>query len=296
MMTQNPSQTVKIDGPTARLAWGMWRLQGEDVGAARRLAEAALEAGMTLFDTADVYGRQFGEAEALFGRVLREAPGLRGQIFLASKGGITRADPPYNSTAAGLVGACEASLKRLGVEVIDLYFIHRPDLLTHPAEAGAALTRLRDEGKIRYAGVSNYTPAQLETLQRFLDFPLASTQPEFSPLAYEALHDGQLDQAMRLGLLVLAWSPLAGGRLMAPGDDAKALRVAAALDAIGAREGVDRAAAALAWVLAHPSRPTAIIGSQNADRIRAAARALTVEMTRADWYDVLVAARGTRMP
>jgi predicted oxidoreductase len=293
--TALPGRPVNIEGPVSRLAWGMWRLAGP-LAAARTLAEAAVESGMTLFDTADVYGATFGEAEAILGQVYREAPALRGQTFLATKGGITRASPPYNSTTAGLVAACEASLKRLGVDVIDLYYIHRPDLLAHPAEAAAALTRLKRDGKIRYAGVSNYTPSQLDALQSYLDFPLVSTQPEFSPLTYDALHDGQLDQAMRLGLLVLAWSPLAGGRLAAPSDDPKVQAVTAALDAIAARQGADRTAVALAWVLAHPSRPCAIVGSQNAARIRAATSALKIEITRADWYDVLVAARGERMP
>jgi predicted oxidoreductase len=286
---------ANIEVPLSRLAWGLWRLKGE-VADARVLAETALDAGITVFDTADVYGSSFGDAETLFGRVLAEAPALRRRIFLATKGGITRASPPYNSTSAGLVAACDASLQRLGVEQVDLYFVHRPDLLAHPAEAAEALTTLRQAGKIAHAGVSNYTPSQLTALQSFLDFPLLATQPEFSALHHDALHDGVLDQAMERGLWVWAWSPLAMGKLVTPSDDAGVARIAAALDAIAAREGVDRAAVSIAWVLAHPSAPCAIVGTQNAERLRASADALRVKLSRADWYDVLVAARGKKMP
>ena len=121
----------------SRLGWGMWRLRGGDPKLALDLAEAALDAGMTLFDTADIYGpdngEPFGAAEALFGEALARAPGLRSRIVLATKGGIV-IGVPYNSSAAYLVEACEASLRRLRTDVIDLYQIHRPDLLAHPAE------------------------------------------------------------------------------------------------------------------------------------------------------------------
>lgn len=294
-----PVQAGQSNLSLSRLGWGMWRLKGGDPRAALALAEAALDAGMTLFDTADIYGpdngEPFGAAEALFGEALALAPNLRSRITLASKGGIVMG-VPYDSSAGYLVAACEASLKRLRTDVIDLYQIHRPDLLAHPAEVAAALDRLRRDGKIREAGVSNHTPAQTAALEAHLPFKLASIQPEFSALAIGALEDGTLDQAMARGLAVLAWSPLAQGRLASPPDDPRARRVVAALDAIAAAQGVDRTAVALAWVLAHPSRPIAIVGSQSASRIGASAAAFDVRLTRADWYAILVAARGAPMP
>jgi predicted oxidoreductase len=181
-------------------------------------------------------------------------------------------------------------------ETIDLYQIHRPDLLAHPEEVAAALVKLRDAGKIRFAGVSNYQGSQLSALQSFLPFPLVSHQLEFSALTIGPLSDGTLDQAIERRLALLAWSPLAGGRLTGQPADPRARAVADALDRIAEREGQSRTAVALAWVLAHPARPIAIIGTQNPARITEAARALEVRLTREDWYAVLTASRQEKLP
>jgi predicted oxidoreductase len=277
----------------------MWRFRGDDLDAATARVEAALEIGINLFDTADIYGpdngEPFGAAEALLGRVFARAPMLRGAMVLATKGGIEMG-VPYNASADYLIAACEASLRRLGVERIDLYQIHRPDSLAHPAETARALDELRAAGKIAHAGVSNHTPAQVAALMAYLPFPLASIQPEFSALAIEPLQDGVLDQAMERGLGVLAWSPLAGGRLAAALPEGRAGEVARVLDDLAQAHGVERASMALAWIMAHPARPAPIIGSQQPDRIRAAAEAARVTLTRAEWYRVLTAARGVPLP
>ena len=282
------------------LAWGMWRFKGADLAAAQARVEAALDAGMDLLDTADVYGpdngEPFGAAEALLGRVLKAAPGLRDCMVLATKGGI-ELGAPYNSSRAYLVAACEASLKRLGVERIELYQVHRPDNLAHPAEVARAFEDLRAAGKIAEAGVSNHTPAQVAALQAHLPFALASVQPEISALSIAPLSDGVLDQAMQHGLAVLAWSPLAGGRLaQPPAGDTRAAAVAAALDRVAQAQGVSRTAAAYAWILNHPARPIPIVGSQTPERIAQAREALRVRYARADWYAVLTAARGEPLP
>jgi 6-dehydroglucose reductase len=287
----------------APLGWGMWRFAGADVATARRRVEAALDIGCTLFDTADIYGvgspEGFGGAERLLGLVLRAAPELRQRMVLATKAGIFP-PLPYNSSAAYLVQACENSLQRLGIECIDLFQIHRPDLLTHPAEVAAALEQLRGAGKIRAAGVSNYSASQLDALCQHLSFSLASVQPEFSPLAIEPLTNGVLDAAMRLGMAVLAWSPLAQGRLGAArsdqAGDVRAAAVIEALDRVAVRAAVPRSAVAYAWVMAHPSRPVPLIGSQNPSRIREAAAAYEVQLRREEWYQILEAARGEPMP
>ena len=287
----------------APLGWGMWRFAGADRREARARVDAALEIGCTLFDTADIYGLGtpdgFGAAEALLGELLREDPSLRARMVIATKAGITP-PVPYNSTRGYLIEACEASLRRLSIETIDLWQIHRPDLLAHPAEVADAFDRLRGAGKIRAAGVSNYSAAQLEALAACMPFELSSIQPEFSPLAIEPLTDGVLDGALKRRLAVLAWSPLGQGRLgSAAGHasgDARVDAVAAALDAVATRARVARTAVAYAWVMAHPSRAIPLIGSQNPARIREAAQAYAVALTRAEWYRILEAARGARMP
>lgn len=275
------------------IAWGMWRFRGDDVSAARRLMETALEAGITLFDTADIYGpdngEPFGAAEALLGRVFAEAPQLRDRMVLATKGGIV-IGTPYDSSAAYLEQALDASLKRMGVDRVELWQVHRPDLLTHPAALAESLARMVESGKVQAVGVSNFTTAQIRAVQAHLPFPLATTQPQFSTLHTKPLWDGELDLAMEAGLAVLAWSPLGGGRL----DDAG--EVTALLDAKAGEAGVSRSAAACAWVMAHPSRAIPIIGSQQPERIREAAQATRVRWTRAEWYAVLQASMGERLP
>jgi predicted oxidoreductase len=283
------------------LAWGMWRFKGADVGHATSLVRTALDAGITLFDTADIYGpdngEPFGASEALLGRVFAADPGLRGKMVLATKGGI-RMGVPYDSSSAYVSDAVDASLKRLGVDHVDLWQIHRPDLLAHPAEVAEALDRIVSSGRARAVGVSNFTPAQVAALTSYLETPLASIQPEFSALSSKPLFDGTMDQAMQMGLAVLAWSPLGQGRLGTVSTDA-APNVWAAAEVIGRiakEQGVSATAVAYAFVGAHPARPIPIVGTQTAARITEARDALKVIFTREQWYEVLQAAMGERLP
>jgi predicted oxidoreductase len=282
------------------IAWGMWRLaeNGRSAAEAARLVHAALDAGITLLDTADIYGfdgtRGFGDAEALLGEVLADEPALRDRMVLATKGGI-RPPLPYDQSPAYLREAIDASLRRLRVDTIDLWQIHRPDILAHPQEVARALEDAIAAGKVRALGVSNFTPAQIEALSAFLDTPLAATQPEISPLRIDCFANGELDQAMRLSLTPLAWSPLGGGRLLSPTTDREHV-VAGELDRIAAEQGVNRSIAAYAWLMAHPAGIVPIVGSQSPERIAEAAQALAMRWTRQDWYAVLVAARGERLP
>lgn len=280
------------------LAWGNWRLCGDDVGAVGRLLHAALDAGIDLIDTADIYGpdngEPFGASEQLLGRALAAEPGLRTRIVLATKGGISMG-VPYDSSASYLGAAIDASLARLGTDHVDLWQIHRPDILTHPSEIARVIEDAYKAGKIRSFGVSNFTTSQIATLQQYLTLPIVSTQPELSPLKLAPIENGELDQAIAMDMAVMAWSPLGGGRIAAPAD-ARAQAVADALDAVAADFGVSRTAAAYSWIMAHPARPIPIVGSQKADRIAEAADALKVRWTRARWYAVLVAAKGEPLP
>lgn len=296
-----PRRLGKTDLRVAPLAYGLWRFAGTGVDGPRARLEAALEAGMTLLDTADIYGGE-GASEELLGRVFEETPGLRERVVLATKCGIVRG-VPYDSSAGHVRAACEASLRRLRTDRIDLYQIHRPDWLAHPEEVAGALAALRQAGHVREVGVSNYRPSQLEALQAFLPFPLATQQPELSALQLEPVRDGVLDQCMRLGITPLAWSPLAGGDLALSSREASArpggARLAATirvLDRLAEAQRVTRSAVALAFVMAHPSAPIPIVGTQRAARIREAREALRVRLTRADWYAVVEASQGEALP
>ena len=280
------------------LAFGCWRLTDADAGRCADLVEAAVDLGLNLVDNADVYGldwggRGFGTCEEMLGEVLRRRPELRDRIVLATKGGIVPG-VPYVSSAAYLTEACEASLRRLGVDVIDLYQIHRPDPFTHPAEVADALTSLVDRGVVKAVGVSNHTVAQTRALQAHLGVRLASTQPELSAMALDSLRDGTLDLCTETGMVPLAWSPLAGGRV-ATGDGVRP-ELTVALDSIASAHGVSRAVVAVAFVLAHPSAPVAIVGSQNPQRLADLARATTLTLTRAEVYRIIEASDGRPLP
>ena len=294
------------------LALGLWRFTGTDVGANAALVEAGLDLGMNLVDIADVYGLDwggtgFGSCEENLGAVLRARPDVRDRVVLATKGGIVP-PVPYDSSARALRAACEASLARLGTDRIDLYQVHRPDMFTHPAELADTLDTLVADGLVGAVGVSNYTPAQTRALAAHLDAPLVSTQPEYSAACLDALRDGTLDLCSEMGIVPLAWSPLAGGRLMAQGPlgggrlmaqglvEGVRPELLATLDRLAERESVDRAAVCVAFVLAHPTAPVAIVGTQQPERLEALQAALGVQLDRNDVYDIVEASEGVPLP
>ncbi|MXP48341.1 aldo/keto reductase [Altererythrobacter luteolus] len=276
----------------------MWRFHGVSVPQARSLIDAAFGAGITLFDTADIYGfngsEGFGDAETLLGQVFSETPGLRSKMVLATKGGIIPG-VPYNSSAEYLSQALDASLSRLQVEHVDLWQIHRPDILTHPDEIARALQDMVTTGKVGAVGVSNFTQAQIAALRAALDIPLVSSQPEFSPLHLDPVLNGEFDDAVQNGMAILAWSPLGGGRIASPSNE-REQAVAQALDQVASQFDVSRAVAAFSWVAAHPARPIPIVGSQTAQRIGELADLAKVEWTRSAWYSVMQASMGKPLP
>lgn len=269
---------------------------------------AAYEAGYTLFDTADIYCR--GECEKCLGEALKQEPGMRQRIVIATKCGIRFGGDPtpdaphrYDFSAEHIVWSCEQSLKRIGVETIDLYQLHRPDMLMNPAEIAGAFVRLREQGKVREFGVSNFLPSQVRALQSAIPFPLIVNQVEIHLGRLDPFQDGTLDQCLEMKMTPLSWSPLGGGYLGAgatvdPKHAQHDLRVAtqAALDAVAKEHGISRTVAALAWLLKHPAGIIPIVGSNNPEHIRDAAKADDVELSREQWYRVLLAARGRALP
>lgn len=302
---------------SSRLAYGCWRVAGTwdsaavtDTGrkAGRDAIIAAYESGYTLFDNADIYCR--GEAERLLGQVLKEVTGMREKVIMATKGGIRpggdpRPDSPgrYDFSADYTISACEQSLKRLGIDVIDLYMLHRPDWLADPEEVAKAFSKLRSEGKVRYFGVSNFRPTLVTALQAACPMPLVVHQVEISLAKLDAFTDGTLDQCLIERITPMAWSPLAGGLI---GGSAKNLLPSQQsyrcetflpnVDEIAKSYGATRIQVALAWLLMHPSKIQPVIGSINPQRIRDAAGADGVKLSREDWYRLLIAAKGEPMP
>ena len=297
-----PPPTTRVLGPGGKaissLAWGMWRFEGDDIAAAQRLVQAALDAGITLFDTADIYGFNgtdgFGDAEALLGKVFKSSPRLRDEMVLATKGGIIP-PVPYDQSRDYVMAALDASLSRLGVDRVDLWQVHRPDILTHPQELARTLEEMIASGKVGAIGVSNFTPSHIAAFQKFLTAPLASIQPEFSALHLEPIENGLFDLSIAAGATVLAWSPLGQGRIAKP-TNKREQDVANALDTVAKAQGVSRTAAAYSWIMAHPAGAIPIVGSQKAERITEAVDAFKIRWTRTEWYGVLVASRQEPLP
>jgi len=302
---------------SSRLAYGCWRVAGtwnpaevtpDREAAGRRAIIAAFEAGYSLFDNADIYCR--GVAERIFGQALKEIPGMRERVVVATKCGIRppgdpNPDSPYrfDFSAPYIVASCEQSLKRLGIETIDLYLLHRPDYLADPHEVAGAFAQLQEAGKVRCFGVSNFAPTQVTALQAACPMPLVANQVEISLARLDGFTDGTLDQCLIETITPMAWSPLAGGLL---GEGAKRLLpsqqkyqtapVTGVLDDIAKARGVSRMVVALAWLLKHPGRILPIVGSANPANICEAVKATELDLTREEWYRLLVAARGEPLP
>ncbi|HAM70300.1 MAG TPA: aldo/keto reductase [Verrucomicrobiales bacterium] len=310
-MQQVPLGTSSLRG--SRLAYGCWRIAGTwnpaeatSTGEAegRRAVQAAYDAGFTLFDHADIYCQ--GLAETLFGRVLKATPGMRQRIIIASKCGIRPKDTPtpgaparYDFSAEHIIQSCEGSLRRLGIETLDLYQLHRPDYLMDPAEVASAFTRLQREGKVREFGVSNFRPSQLSALQHACPMPLIVNQVEISLSHLDSLEDGTLDQALSEGITPMAWSPLGGGhladgpkRVLPSQEGYRSESLLTLLDGMASDHGVDRATLSLAWLLRHPAGIVPIVGSTHPERIQTSTRALGVQLSREEWYRLFTAARG----
>jgi predicted oxidoreductase len=301
---------------SSRLAFGCWRVAGnssatgtaQNRAAGYRAIIAAYEAGYTLFDNADIYAH--GESERVLGETLKKVSGMRDRVLVATKCGILPAGEPasdspqrYDFSAEHIIKACEGSLTRLGIDTIDIYLLHRPDYLADPEEVGRAFSELKTAGKVRWFGVSNFRPTLVTALQVACPMPLLVHQIEISLAQLIPFTDGTLDQCLIERLTPMAWSPLAGGLL---GNGAKRLlpsqekyqpdKLLPVLDSIAKIRGTSRVAVALAWLLKHPSKILPIIGSTQPERIREASKATELELTREEWYQLLIAARGEPLP
>lgn len=310
-------QLGKSSLTSSRLAYGCWRLAGtwnpaevtaRSEAEGLRAVKASFDAGYTLFDLADIYCD--GAAERIFGQALQEIGGMRPHVLIATKCGIRKQGDPkpnspyrYDFSADHIINSCEQSLKRLGTEMIDIYQLHRPDYLMDPAEVAAAFGLLKQAGKVREFGVSNFSPSQVALLQNACSMPLIVNQMEISLANLSAFNDGTLERCLAEKISPMAWSPLAGGQL---GDGGKHMlpsqkgyrtkSVVAALDRLAKERGTTRAVVALSWLLKHPSGIIPIVGSTNPDSIREAAKADELALSREEWYSLFEAAREERLP
>ncbi len=290
----------------SRLAFGTWRLHNDaEAATPQGLLErlrACLDAGITTIDTAEIYGLY--RVEELVGQALALDPGVKSRMEIITKAGIyvpcefhpERKVAFYNTTADRLVKSAEKSLRFLGVGTLDLFLIHRPDWFTRHEETAAGLNQLMKEGKIRAAGVSNYTLSQFAALSRFVEQPLATNQVQFSPFCMDPVFDGTFDQCQGHGISPMAWSPTGGGRLFNEDDEATT-RLRQCMAGLSAKYGgATPDQLCYAWILAHPARPMVVIGTNKIKRMRSAAAADAILLEREDWYLLTEAVRGRKIP
>ena len=293
----NPGLTL------SRLAYGVWRLSEAADTSAQAVAgriQACLDQGITTFDHADIYGGY--SCEALFGAALRAQPGLKTRMEIVTKCDIMllsdqRPDnrvKHYDTSAAHVQASVERSLHNIGVDAIDLLLIHRPDPLMDHHALGACLDSLIQSGKVRAAGVSNFMPWDMDLLQSAMKNRLVSNQIEISLMQTRGFVDGQIAHAQRLGVPVMAWSPLGGGRLF--GQEAAALRLRPALQRLASAQGVDETAVAIAWLLHHPARIIPVLGTNDPARIARMQDALRVTLDRQTWFELYSLANGAEVP
>jgi predicted oxidoreductase len=310
-------QLKSSDLKCSRLAYGCWRIIAagkavevtpEREAEARKSIMAAYDAGFTLFDHADIYSDGLGEW--VFGRVLKANKGLRDKILIASKCGIRKAGDPtpnapyrYDFTAEHILSSCEASLKRLQTDRIDLYQLHRPDYLANPEEVAQAFTKLKQQGKVREFGLSNASAAFFYLIQKACSFRLIVNQVEISLMKLDFFKNGTMEHCMLEKITPMAWSPLAAGRLCFPAaidlnepGHAKRIQLREAIDLIARERNVSRGVIGLAWLLKHPSGILPIIGSTDPKNIKDLAKAVELNLTREEWYNLMEAAVGERLP
>lgn len=296
---------IAANGPMfSRMVYGTWRILDTNptVQEINRRIHDCLSVGITTIDTAEIYGLY--QVEEQLGAALALSPGLRDKIEIVTKAGIyvpCSRHPEwktahYNATEKQLRASLEKSLRLLGTDHVELFLVHRPDWLTRAEDTATGLNALLSSGRILSAGVSNYSPSQFELLNSQMDQPLVTNQIEFHLLHSSPICDGTLIQCENRGLLPMAWSPLAGGRIFDSGNPA-ALRLAEAAKEMSDRYlGATLEQLAYAWILAHPSCPLPVIGTNKVERIESAAKAIEIELQREDWFALWEAAHGHKIP
>lgn len=282
----------------SRIVYGMWRL-GDDAdtstGHVRAKIDACLDQGITTLDQADIYGGY--EAEEILGAAM--TPELRQQVEIVTKCDIVApvgryADARvkyYDTSRAHIMASVEHSLRLMKIEQIDLLLVHRPDPMMDHRETGAALDDLVTTGKVRAVGVSNFKLHDWTLLQSAMKSPLVTNQIELSLGAHDGFTNGDVAYLQERGIAPMAWSPLGGGALMT--EDTPLTQV---MDRVAADFAVDRAAVAVAWLLAHPAGILPVMGTNTIDRIKGFSKAFDVKMTRELWFELYTAALGDEVP
>jgi len=292
------------------------RMRGLETREAANVLEAAMAAGMNFFDHADMYGGM-GRVEEIFAAAVKEAGIKREDMMVQTKCGLVRSDDfmynaSYNFSKEHIISSAEGSLRRLNMDYVDVFLLHRPDTLMEPAEVAAAFDNLHSRGLVKHFGVSNQSAGQMKLLQKYVGHKLIVNQMQFGVMHTGMIdfgfnvnmkndasfdHDGGVLEYCRLeNITIQAWSPFrlneAGGIFINHPDLPKLNEV---IDGLAEKYGATKEAIATAWILRHPADMQVIVGSMNAARIAGIAKAADIAMTRGEWYEIYLAA-GNKLP
>ncbi|MBS7176072.1 MAG: aldo/keto reductase [Clostridiales bacterium] len=289
----------------SQIALGCMRLTGLSVEDAGKLIGTAMEQGINFFDHADIYAN--GEEESHFAKAVKMSPSVREKMIIQSKCSI-RPGVCYDFSKEHILSSVDASLKRLNTEYLDVLLLHRPDTLMEPEEVAEAFHTLKEQGKVRYFGVSNQNPMQMELLSRYCEDKLVTDQLQFSitncgmvdaglnvNMVNQAgvVRDGGVLEYCRLKQITIqAWSPFQYGVFEGVflGNMEKYPKLNQVIDRIAEQYGVTNSAIAVAWISRHPAALQTIVGTTNRGRLEDICASSDVRLTREEWYEIYLAA------
>lgn len=279
----------------SRIVQGFWRLHQWNLDAKQLVdfMHQCVDLGVTSFDTAEVYGNY--NSEALLGEALRIDPSLRSKIEIITKTGINKPHPdrPYrnkyfDTSYDKIIQSCNESLQKLNTSYIDVYLIHREDPLIDHAEVARAFNDLKQAGKIKAFGVSNFDPFKFEALHEHTSKQLVTNQIEISPLQFEHFNSGMLDLLQKHRIHPMIWSPLAGGAIF-NSDTHEACALRKVLKPMADKYQCEVDTLVYAWLLHHPVKAAVISGSQKIERLQNCVNALQINLEREDWFEIYLA-------
>ncbi|MEZ4801368.1 MAG: aldo/keto reductase [Gelidibacter sp.] len=277
------------------MTWGTW---GKKFSSSQMISmmNHCIENGITTFDHADIYGGYTTEKD--FGNAFTESGIKRDTIQLISKCGIqylsenrNNTVKHYNYSKEYIIWSAEESLKHLKTDYLDLFLLHRPSPLMRPDEIAEAILRLKKEGKIKEFGVSNFTTSQVELISKSTD--ISANQIEFSLTQHDAMHNGSLDQMIIKNITPMAWSPLG---IVFKDDTEQTQRIHKQLGELKEKYNASEDQLLLAWILKHPANIHPVIGTTTKQRLTEATKALHINLELEDWFLLLVASQGHKVP
>lgn len=287
----------------SRMALGCMRIAKKNVDEVEALVETALDLGINFFDHADIYGA--GQSEKVFGEVLKKRPEFREKMIIQTKCAIVPGKR-YDFSKEHILESVEKSLDRLNTNYVDILLLHRPDALCDPKEVAEAFDELYESGKVKYFGVSNHTPLQIQLLQKYTKHPIIINQLQFS-IVHSVMIDsglnmnmkeawaqdkdgGVLDYCRLHDITIQPWSVVqaswAEGTFLDNPDYQKLNDV---MQELADEYHVTKSAIAIAWLLRHPACMQPIVGTTSPEHLKESVKACDVNLTRQQWYDLYLA-------